>query len=812
VDDLTKKTVVVLGDWFIDENWVVSRQKLYHSSHTGDIHFQSRHKDLGRKLISLCGAAEIMESLSSYFKSRRNYKFVGIGAWNPLDDDLLRCVLCTDHEEKKYLSPFTVAGLKEPSRRDANGNAIDPPKLPKCSYVETMLDCQFPATLCNIIKSTSGQSVDASTNRIVRCYEGFRGGEPHLLYRFDWILPVPADCTKLRKLDELLIEAEVKGCDETHSDVGLSPLTAMIIEDHDMGVMNSIPTEDLTNLIGDQTKVFIRTKIHNPPWLLRLVDRLLERDKPKKLDLLVVDYKLADHVCGKSRWFYGSHLGRVVCEFFDELLGPVVDDGERRQSWWQRAAVLLDDNRAVGKDGSTYYGISKPAGPKQLINIGRTTVFFGALVAQLLEEKEKDFGTVLDNSLNNAFSWTEKASKLWSDQGPPNFYPEYQRALSTLPVGPSPKAKGPCVNETDLRNDWADSSNNIGTITIKENQRRVLQLWRGEGTLENYICVGNEKRKAVNRLVSVVSEFEGEKEPSQQLGCLLTASPGWGKSFLASCLAQYLKMEYLEFSVAQMSTTRDFVDCLAAVSSVQNRTRRRLLVFIDEVNACIGGQEVLGLLLGPLWDGVFFRDGRSYRLDPAAWIFASTSPLSEFDDIGKKGSDFVSRLNGPIIDLDALSGGAFLTEAVKVIRQEINKYATGGEIDYQRLYDLHAYKAYSGQEEANELRTEQVYLMTALLTQKWGPIRRIQTAVLDLFRDTLPVNGVRSLQFFASRFQEVRGGEITIGNVPDMRREEALRRHLIVPRQWWENSRELLARKLKSDGKLDWVEIETITK
>ena len=28
-------TVVVIGDWFIDENWLVTRQDLYHSSSPG---------------------------------------------------------------------------------------------------------------------------------------------------------------------------------------------------------------------------------------------------------------------------------------------------------------------------------------------------------------------------------------------------------------------------------------------------------------------------------------------------------------------------------------------------------------------------------------------------------------------------------------------------------------------------------------------------------------------------------------------------------------------------------------------------------
>ena len=62
----------------------------------------------------------------------------------------------------------------------------------------------------------------------------------------------------------------------------------------------------------------------------------------------------------------------------------------------------------------------------------------------------------------------------------------------------------------------------------------------------------------------------------------------------------------------------------------------------------------MGLLLNRIWDGSFVREGKTYRLAPAIWIFASTDSIHDIAT-NNKGSDFISRLNGPVIELDALA-------------------------------------------------------------------------------------------------------------------------------------------------------------
>ena len=60
---MQKESIVILGDWFIDENWLVAPRKTYNSSHAGDYHYLTKHSTIDRRMISLCGASEILEIL-----------------------------------------------------------------------------------------------------------------------------------------------------------------------------------------------------------------------------------------------------------------------------------------------------------------------------------------------------------------------------------------------------------------------------------------------------------------------------------------------------------------------------------------------------------------------------------------------------------------------------------------------------------------------------------------------------------------------------------------------------------------------------
>ena len=227
-------------------------------------------------------------------------------------------------------------------------------------------------------------------------------------------------------------------------------------------------------------------------------------------------------------------------------------------------------------------------------------------------------------------------------------------------------------------------------------------------------------------------------------------------------------MSYMEFSLSQMATSRDLVDSFDSICSHQNRSDKKLLVLMDEINCEIEGNSAMGLLLSPIWDGSFIRDGKYYRLAPAVWIFASTEPVARLVD-HNKGPDFISRLNGPIIELDSLGSSHSLnTQNGPKNVSEALKNITGMIISGKPIREIHDSMEYRilPRIVPRNVRTEIVYLCVSELNRIWGPVSKIQEEVLWLFYRIVPINGIRSLGFFISKFQYIQRGVVTCSNVP----------------------------------------------
>lgn len=772
-------TIVLLGDWYIDENWLISPQELYHSSATGKVHYLARHRDTGEQVTNLCAAAALLETLRSYLSSSVKLEapldFVAFGAWNPEDDDLFQRVLCPKNPEEKHLSPYTLSNFSTVGRlcEDCQGNREN---------------CIYSKLLINLAGIEDRRRV--STNRVIRCFEGHGGAMPHQLYRFDWILPF--DLPRER-YDRITREIESRD------------VIAVLIVDHGTGVVNE---RSVSRLIegtkGKDVRWFVRTKVDAPAWLNLL--------KNVSLEMSVSDFRLAVHRKGARRWWHGHHLGRAALELLGEMTGSYIyRHGERESQEGPRsksAVVLLNDNTvfAMATDTGDQYkcvSISQPPGPKQIINLGRTTIFCAALFAQRLRAiltktaaatPSEQLGRECFAALQCAYRWSKKASEKWSEEQF-SLYEDYNNALSSVDdyagqmerVNPD-EYPWKTWDYAELWTHWNDSSAGLGTLKLQPTKpptsevREVLQLWRGEGVLKGYICSGGPKRDTINHLVSAIGNFQASKDPTHSFCCLITSPPGWGKSFLAKSLASHSDMEFLEFSIAQMCDNHDLLDCFATIASTQSKTQKRTLIFIDEVNAEIEGHNVMGLLLSPLWGGTFVKDRQTFRLNPSVWVFASTSSANDLRDSDIKGSDFLSRLNGPIIELD--SPNFHWTSAITKIRAELHTNVNMEWKDYEaRIYGLQEYKNFKKRTD-DSLRTEQVYLMVSLLNNRWGPISRVERSVLEMFRDLLPLNGYRSLEFFASCFEGIQRGEVRAANVPGPEHSGELRRHVIIPLEW----------------------------
>jgi hypothetical protein len=816
--DVDKKIIIVLGDWFIDENWVVEDYHSYSSTHTGEFHYNLKYNPKAERYLNLCGAAEVLEILRCYIINNNlsSLKLVGFGSWNKSDNNIIQCLNCPKNSQNKYNSLYAIKSIHDPAHVEGteygNNNR-------KCIG---NIDCKYESA--RLVNVTDG--LDNSTNHIIRCYSSEGGNRPHLLYRIDSTLPI-------NEIDN----------DVFFNKVVPNNVIAIVIEDHERGVVNEKTIKNLMNILPpasqkEPIKCYIRSKAENPKWLSSLNSKVLD------IKLRIIDYQLAHHKRGQRKWEYGNQLGRFSLELLGELTGKKVIRGEgesfskNKKIIAKKAAILLDENRAIAIDNNECYNLNDPVGPKQLVNVGRTTVFFSALIAQDLfgkihNQTDDPFYVQCQKAMLCAFNQSKTISDKWKKNS--SFgYSDFNSTLSIL-SGSEPnyvyydpisiKSKSEKYNTLWRR--WNDSSKELGIVNNKytddlgkEQKKSEFQVWRGCGILDNYICIGGPKRTAINNLITKIHNFRSEKAPQKPLNCLLLGSPGWGKSYLAHSIANFCELHFVEYSLSQMASTDDLVDCLDSICAIQNRVHKRLLILIDEINCEIGGHLALGLLLNPIWDGAFIRNGKTYSISPAVWIFASTDKIQDLhSDNTNKGSDFISRINGPLIELDHMEPKKKLnaSDLFNIIRMQhinevfgidsnTNSTITPGNAQASRLAKRQFRTNYADYfKRPLKIKTEQVYMGVMLLERLWGPITKIDIEVLQLFHDMIPIYGFRSMEFFISQFKNTQFGIITRLNVPLYEGNEELERHIILPPDWTNisaNFFDISIEKLENEKKL----------
>lgn len=780
----TKPIVLVIGDSFVDENWLASPRDVYHAYNVGEDHYVSNVPGADVRILSLCGAASVWRvlngkplpsKLDAPPALRDTFDLVGLSAWNPLDHDALLCLLCSAGVERKWANPYILSGF-------AGHGEFNP-----CPYIEGT--CTARPRFCNLVCDTVEARKHTSTNRLIRVYAGFGGDQPSLKHRYDWRLPLEPSTTLTKPPSEVL--------GEITTITSGRPINAIVVVDHGYGVMD----ERLVNAIHTahpRAKWYVRCKLDPPQWLVRLC-----RQPSARVRLLFRDEQLLRHRYGVRTWRHGSKvIGRGALEALGDLLGLVTYRDTKPvhpfsdNPWALRsdvAALLLDDDSALvaarylgthQDDGSdaAVASVDRCPGTAPDIRVGRSTVFFTSLVywdlmnqAGVDELSESSISAAAKFATDNAYDWTKACTAAWRAQRPTELSGPYDTAIYSraLPVVSAGDVAGLSGYDTAWR-EWNESSRNLGILRCPgpdsgaENvpNRAELQIWRAQGLVGDYICPGGAKRDQINKLVRRLEDYGAVRSRVHPFNCLLLAEPGWGKSYLAWSLSKHFKFDYVSFSIASMASSRDLMDTLRAISSRQNEVDRQLLIFVDEIDAGIQGHSALGLLLGPMWDGTFKSEGIVYRIRPCIWVFASTKPTSRLLE-ESKGRDFLARINGPIIELDSFCGND---------REILHKCANEPErLEWMKKIIL---------SEGGSARTEVVYQGVNCLNRLFPPISKVDESVLKIFYNLLPINGVRSLDIFASRFTDICGGRVSVTNVPEIASYPELERHICKIETW----------------------------
>jgi hypothetical protein len=188
--------------------------------------------------------------------------------------------------------------------------------------------------------------------------------------------------------------------------------------------------------------------------------------------------------------------------------------------------------------------------------------------------------------------------------------------------------------EIDRR--WKAAQRGIGIIN---KNGRTLELWRAKTDLPDYVVCEKNKRETIQRIWRVVSNFK--VRPDKNIGILLEADPGVGKSYLAEKLANQLKLPFIKNDISQMVEREDLLNFFDIIAARQAEEDSSIFVFVDEINATLGGSPVYGGFLTPLEAGKYMRQGRLCELKPCIWMFAGTPEKSADKE---KMEDFRSRL------------------------------------------------------------------------------------------------------------------------------------------------------------------------
>src|SRR5262245_49513048 len=87
------KKILVVGDWLVDEHWVVGRHRSDTASRSGRRHSRAL-QEAGCSVRSLCGAGHVATILHNAARGKHPiFNVVGCGLWNGKDDAELRRML-----------------------------------------------------------------------------------------------------------------------------------------------------------------------------------------------------------------------------------------------------------------------------------------------------------------------------------------------------------------------------------------------------------------------------------------------------------------------------------------------------------------------------------------------------------------------------------------------------------------------------------------------------------------------------------------------------------------------------------------------
>jgi hypothetical protein len=601
--------VLVVGDWLVDEHWVVGKHRAPSSSRTGHEHSRALHRE-ACSVRSLCGAGQVATILhQARAGDRYPFQVNGIGIWHPDDGPILQEML-----DPKFNIGHTPHRL---------------------AYDESSKNVPLPVKDVRLHSLTSSlKDVTAGTTRIIRIYR-HRGDQVDLDQRIDWELPLTdSDLAKIANGGSAMVE------ELQHAATAVEHI---FVKDLHKGVVSKQLISSL-NKYFPNASWYVSSKQWDPKWF---------QDLPEgQVKLILIPQLAAQKPIHEGRMASSSWMtsGGVPSEDAIKEIDRIVDKFPLA-----KVVVLPEGMRILARDKDNCYALPLPGAADELPFTPMASVFFPALGAYMIAS-QLDFFEALKNAVSFTAIWEkEEAQRTKVDSWAPAIKQELSLTDHIPPPTDLPLWRK--FNWETLSREWRQAFSEVGVVSITDSNgdlKEEFQLWRAMTDIRGYVtCIPDKRRNVLTLLRAGRSLKHTSLADRKAKSFFIVDEPGSGKSFMVERLAATLEMPYLKFNIASLSATDELPGCFHRIWQLQSEHHGAIpIVFFDEMNA----QPVYGAFLEPLEDGTFNHDGKTVHLNPCLWIFAGTKrPVDpKKPSASDKALDFESRLSHEVLYLNGL--------------------------------------------------------------------------------------------------------------------------------------------------------------
>ena len=795
-DGKTKLTsVLVVGDWVVDEHLVVGEHRSPYGSRRGELHTRVLNSD-NSSVLSLSGAGQVATILhQATLKDKKKFHILGVGVWYKGDDYGL----------KSMLDP-----------QNTIGRTLHQIKQPKFSVQR-----DIRADLCNLAEGRSKKrkkrhvSFPFSTNHIVRNYT--RDGDIlRLILRADW--EQQKNTEQAEKLEAKLKQRLITfyaGVKTKKKQDDKPKIDHIFIKDL---VKLTVSPKIIEQLHKDypEAKWYISSKDWNPDWFKQL---------PKaNVRLILIPQVAAKHAIRKksvrsSSWLiHGGHVSGEAMKAIESLareypLAKIVvlpdgmgligrpsyedlhgNDGlaklkksyspkERLEKLEKQIPPIKRSERKCDTSASENKSTKNRPLPlncyvQQETKLARNhehtsmaSVFFPVLATQLIDagdsagkasaKNQEDFQSMLKRSLTYTRSWMDAEVKRLTKM---NWNPLHCGFKSSdvksnqSGLGRRPSWNWTKFNWRDEEKCWEDAFKDVGTVCVAGERgesreaesacgdkakkkspkkytgksQKEFQLLRSMTDIENYVCCVTPRRQSLQTLIEETRKFtESNRKNRRHMSYLVIDSPGSGKSYMVNCLSQSLDMRFLEFNITQMLNRNDLLHCFDRIVTYQAQKPDSPLLV--------------------------FIDEINAVLDRQHVYDAFLAPLQ----------DGIYTRSGNSFNIEPCFWVFAGTEAPSDHKSEDAKSEKGSDFESRlTLKKLDMRPDETQPSDIESAQMEKVYVGVSSIRKVFPDVIFVSEKVLRAFRALRISTGPRDIDRFVRKFEAVQYGRITSANLP----------------------------------------------